>query len=238
MFSKIGWDAGGRWRYVGSRTGFPCCRAGFGGEFDTTFDCTDGIKVFIEFELVIATQFAAKATGVFKDKIKQVLEVCGFGGLAGQAFSEESFVDKSWVDFLGDWSSWRLPGDMGTVKSGVSNVAVDATDDRFCAQFQRGEWCELAGVLSDELIDGDPATADILPGGFGDGHSGEEIRSLRVVAIATVAVFLVESGEDQCMLADFGEWLQSGAERVFRTGVFRNPGLFPDTVWEVNEGCS
>jgi hypothetical protein len=75
MFSEVCRDAGGRWRYFGSGAGFPACRSGFGGEFDATFDGTDSIEVFVEFELVIAAKSAAKVTGVLKNKIEQVLEV-------------------------------------------------------------------------------------------------------------------------------------------------------------------
>ncbi len=42
---------------------------GFGEKCEAAFDITDGVKILIELELVIAAQMISQAAGIFKDEV-------------------------------------------------------------------------------------------------------------------------------------------------------------------------
>lgn len=235
VFAKVSRDSWGGWLSFGRGAGFPAGGARFGGKFDASLNGANGIKILVEFELVIASQFAPKLAGIFEDKVEKVLEFGGFGGLACKTPAEQPFIDKPRIDFPGNRSRWGLPGDVRAVESCVADVTVDAADDRFGPQFQRRQWRELTGVLSDQLVNGNPSAADVFSSCFCDWHSRQEVGSFGVMPITTVAVFLVEAGEYEGVLPDFCERLQGGAESVVRSCIFGDPRLLPDSVGEVDE---
>jgi len=42
---------------------------GFGEKCEAAFDITDGVKILIELELIIAAQMISQAAGIFKDEV-------------------------------------------------------------------------------------------------------------------------------------------------------------------------
>ncbi len=80
---------------------------------------------------------------------------------------------------------------MRTVQTRVPNIAIDAAYDRFGTKFERWKWCVCAGVLSNQLINGDPSAAYVLTSRLRHGHAREKISRFCIVAVTAMAVFLI-----------------------------------------------
>ena len=92
----------------------------------------------------------------------------------------------------------------------------------------------MADLLRDMLIDGGAADVDILAGGFADQETREKIGGLGVMTIAAMAMLFVEAGKHEHVLLVFGERFECEWQLVIRSGLGREPILFPNAVWKIN----
>ena len=152
--------------------------------------------------------------------------------LAGANDAEETFVTEARIDFAGDRLVGRTPGNVAAVKASVADDGIDAGDDGIDAEFEGRERSVAADLLGAELIDGNAADVNVFAGRFADGEAGEEIGGLGVMAVALVAVLLVEVREDEKIFFVRSERFECVRDFVIRAFFLREPIFFPNAVRE------
>lgn len=148
------------------------------------FHGPDRIEKLIEFRPVVAGELPADVAGIGEHVIEQVAPELTAAGIERDAAAEQPLPDHPRIEFAGERPGGRLPGDVAAVDPREADVAIDPRHDRLGAQFERRQRRLARQRPGDQLIHRDPAARQLGPGRLGHRHPGQEIRRLRVMAVA------------------------------------------------------
>ena len=102
--------------------------------FNAAFDFADAFEVLLELVLVFGSEGALERVGVVEDDVDDGL-VIGLSFAIFIGVAEEAVEGALRVDFAGEGDVGLFPRDVGAVKSGEVDVAINARGDGLGAEF-------------------------------------------------------------------------------------------------------
>ena len=179
--------------------------------FNPALDFTNAFEVLLEFVFILSPEGFLERVGIVENNVDDRL-VLGFALTAFVGVAEEAVEGALRVNFAGKGDIGLFPGNVGSVKSGQIDIAVNAGSDGLGAEFHGGKLGVPTDGVGGDLVDGDSVGGDIRPGGAGDGRAGEPARGFVVVAVALVRGLVGEAADDSEVFLDGFERAQDGRE--------------------------
>lgn len=179
--------------------------------FNPAFDFADTFEVLLELVLVLGAEGFLQRVGVVENDVDDGA-VFRFALATAVGVSEEAIEGALRIDLAGKGDIGLFPGNVGSVKSGQIDIAVNAGGDGLGAEFHRGKLGVPTDGVGRDLVDGDSVGGDIRSGGAGDGRAGQPARGFIVVPVTLVGWFVSEATDDGEMFLDRLQRAQDGRE--------------------------
>lgn len=175
------------------------------------FDFADAFEILLELVFVLGTEGFLKRVGIVENDVNDGL-IFGFTPAAFVGVAKEPVEGALRIDLARKGDVGLLPGNVGTVKPGQVDVAINAGSDGLGAQLHGRKFGVAPDGLGGELVDGDAICGDIRSGGAGDGRAGEPAGSFIIMAVAFVGGLVGEAADDGEVFFDSFERAQDGRE--------------------------